>query len=75
MTAFWDEETKSVEMEIMLEIDLSSGEVATDLFVFDDVVAIRVASGNFKFFTIPLVAGQVSLEIPAAVPTNETAAD
>ena len=62
-------------MEIMLEIDLSSGEVATDLFVFDDVVAIRVASGNFKFFTIPLVAGQVSLEIPAAVPTNETAAD
>ena len=74
VTAYWDEEAESVEKAIMLELDLPSGEVATDLFVFDDIVAIRVESGNFKFFTIPLVAGQVSLEIPAAAPTNETEA-
>ena len=75
VTAYWDEEAESVEKAIMLELDLPSGEVATDLFVFDDIVAIRVESGNFKFFTIPLVAGQVSLEIPSAAPTNETEAD
>ena len=75
VTAYWDEEAERVEKAIMLELDLPSGEVATDLFVFDDIVAIRVESGNFKFFTIPLVAGQVSLEIPAAAPTNETEAD
>ena len=75
VTAYWDDEAKSVEKATMLELDLTSGEIATDLFVFDDVVAIRVESGNFKFFTIPLVAGQVSLEIPNAVPTNETEAE
>ena len=77
MTAYQDEKAKSVQKALMLEVDLSTGEVATDLFVFDDVVAVRVESGDFKFYTIPLVAEQVSLEIPAAipVPTNETAAD
>ena len=73
VTAYWDSDAKSVEKSVMLELDLSAGEIATDLFVFDDVVAVRVESGEFKFFTIPLVAGQVSLEIPfAAPPTNAT---
>ena len=57
VTAYWDPLAKTVEKAVMLELDLASGETVTDLFVFDDVVAIRVESGEFKFFTIPLVAG------------------
>ena len=68
MTAYWDDEAKSVEKAVVLEFELTDGETATDLFVFDDLVAVRVTSGEFKFFTIPLVAGQVSLEIPFEVP-------
>ena len=68
VTAYWDDEAKSVEKAVVLEFELSDGETATDLFVFDDLVAARVASGGFKFFTIPLVAGQISLEIPSVVP-------
>ena len=75
VTAYWDDEAKSVEKAVVLEFELSDGETATDLFVFDDLVAVRVTSGEFKFFTIPLVAGQISLEIPFEVPevvTNST---
>ena len=68
VTAYWDPSAMAVEKSVMLELDLSEGEIATNLFVFDDVVAVRVESGEFKFFTIPLVAGQVSLEIPTADP-------
>ena len=68
MTAYWDDEAKSVEKAVVLEFELTDGETATDLFVFDDLVAVRVVSGEFKFFTIPLVAGQISLEIPFEVP-------
>ena len=68
MTAYWDDEAKSVEKAVVLEFELTDGETATDLFVFDDLVAVRVVSGELKFFTIPLVAGQISLEIPSVVP-------
>ena len=36
----------------------------SDLFVFDNLVAVRLDTGGFKFFPIPLVAGTYSNEIP-----------
>ena len=34
------------------------------MFVFDSLVAVRLDTGKFKFFPIPLVAGSYSVEIP-----------
>ena len=36
----------------------------SDLFVFDNLVAVKLETGGFKFFPIPLVAGSYSNEIP-----------
>ena len=34
------------------------------MFVFDSMVAVRLDTGKFKFFPIPLVAGSYADEIP-----------
>jgi len=38
-----------------MELKLEAGDVATDLFVFDGIVAVRINDNEFRFFIEPLV--------------------
>lgn len=68
VTASWDAENSKVVKKTLVGLALestSSGmDVVTDMFVFDNLVAVRLESKEFKFFPIPLVAGTFTNEIP-----------
>lgn len=44
-----------VELDELMELSLQPGEVATDLFVLDGIVAVRINDNKFRFFIEPLV--------------------
>ena len=51
-----DEESGAVEVETLMELDLKNDtDVATDLWVLDGIVAVRINDKAFKFFIEPLV--------------------
>ena len=67
ITANWDAENGVVVKKTMMNLALEEDDAwdtITDMFVFDDMVVIRVDNGTFKFFPIPLVAGTYSDEVP-----------
>jgi hypothetical protein len=50
-----DPQTGSVEVDTLMQLSLPSLDVATDLWVLDGIVAVRINDKNFKFFIEPLV--------------------
>ena len=64
-SASWDAASGAVVRKTLLNLPAgSSQDAVTDMFVFDSVIAVRLATGKFKFFEIPLVAGNIADEIP-----------
>ena len=51
-------------LNLPLKSASSSKDIATDMFVFDNVVAVRLDTGKFTFFGIPLNDGNYAEEIP-----------
>jgi len=64
MSASWDYATDSVKKTILLNLALDDMDMVTDLFVFDELVSARINDGEFKFFPMPLVAGNYVDELP-----------
>ena len=71
VSASWDainsKVVKKTLLNLALESTATSKDVVTDMFVFDNLVAVRLETKEFKFFPIPLVAGSYSNEIPMKV--------
>jgi len=64
---FRDEETGEVEIQDLMELKmpvrndtdgLDSQDVATDVFLLDEVVAVRINDGEFYIYTQPLVRSE-----------------
>jgi len=76
VTAHWDHTTKEMVKETILNLSLQTSaegvtDVATDLFVFDDMVAVRVNDLEVKFFAYPMIVMNYVEEIPFNLEQNK----
>lgn len=53
-----------------MKLVLDSADIVSEMFVFHDLVVVRLDSAEFKFFPIPLVAGGEAEEVPLANKTD-----
>jgi len=51
-----DPVTLTVSYQFLMQLSLDEGDVATDVYVLDGMVAVRVNNDGFKFFIEPLVS-------------------
>lgn len=66
-------EQNTIENELLLTVQFLSGEVPTDLYVFDQIITIRMSNGTWKFYERPLVMG--NLGQPLTLETNSVTLD
>ena len=50
-----DPDDYKVQIDELMELSLEAGNVPTDLFVLDGIVAVRINDNRFRFFIEPLV--------------------
>lgn len=55
-----------------MQLSLNASEVATDLWVHDGMVAVRINDNGFKFFVEPLVASTPVKPLNNSPPLNTT---
>ena len=55
----------TVGFEQLVELNVTEYDTISDLFVFDNMVAVRLNETGFTFFMEPLVEGSIANPIPA----------
>jgi len=68
--AYRDEETGEVAKETIVNLNIPLSDTPTDAFVLDNVVAVQINDGAFKFFPIPLIRGEFVDAIPIVEVTD-----
>jgi len=51
----------------LMNLNLSSGQRVTDMWVFDNIIAVRIDSRRFLFYEKPLIAGNYGDDTPYEV--------
>ena len=61
-SAWWDSKHNKAVKTTLATLDLEGG-IASDLYVFEDLIAIRMQDSGLKFFQMPLEHGSSAKEI------------